>query len=330
MDDDDAVQIPEEVAFNNHFFHAVEGTFFRMVEESDTPVMVTPLETGPVDLKFVSVKKELGLADDDPDWQMLQFIEEALKYVQGLRIGDPFPSEMTSGKPSWDVTDQHRKIAQSRISIQLVTWMSGDEEVLTDTDRLAGIIDKPGMKEKINEAFGAAAEALGMDRDNREEVISLVSGLAEELAAIEAVRERFERITLIEDRLQEISKNYSTEDGAMESIIRVSKLLAIAMQGFRDSFEKIDAQTSEIMTVLGNMARQVKMIRARRDDLHRRLWAWDALVARWEQTPANSGPDIERVVQETYQFLAQRFLPQKEWELFTKALDNKQSTESVW
>lgn len=322
--------VPKVISFEHPFFTAVEGTYFRLIDEADTPVMVTPLETGPVDLKFASVKRELELKDDDPDWIMLQFVGEALRYVKGIRVGDPLPSELHSGEPSWDVTERHRRIAQSRISMQLVTWMSGDEEVVTDADRLTRIADDPTMKEKINEAFGAAAEKLGLGRDKREEVVNLVGSLAEELASIEALRERFVRITIVEDRIAELSKIYESELSSMETIVAVTRLNAIAMEGFRDTFEKLDAQTGEIMAVLKNMGQQVKFIRQQRDDLHRRLWAWDGICANWEQTPARRGADAERMIQETYRFLAQRFLPQKEWELFTKAYAGSKSSETVW
>ena len=330
MNDDPNIAVPETVAFKNPFFSAVKGTFFRMVDETNTPVMVTPLETGAVDLKFASVQRELDLKDDDPDWIMLQFVGDALKFVKGLKIGDPLPSELHSGKPSWEVTENHRKVAQSRISMQLVTWMSGDEEVMTDADQLAQIADDPAMKDKVNEAFGAAAEKLGMKRDDREEVVNLVSGLAEEMAAIEAVRDRFKKVTIVEERIAELSKIYKAEKSVMETIVPVNRLLTVAMKGFRDSIEEIDAQTGEIMAVLRNMALQVKFIREKRDEMHRRLWAWDHIVSRWDRTPARRGPDAEKLLQETYHFLAQRFLPQKEWELFSKAQEKAQNTETVW
>lgn len=322
--------VPDSVEFKHPFFTAVKGTFFRMIDETDTPVMVTPLETGAVDLKFASVERELALKENDPDLIMLHHVGEALKYVQGMRIGDKFPAELRSGKPSWDVTEKHRKIAQSRVSMQLVTWMSGDEEVMTDADQLAMIADDPAMKEKINEAFGAAAEKLGIDRENREEVVNLVGGLSEELAAIEAVRDRFKRVTVVEERISELSKIYKSERSVLDTIIPVTRLCGVAMKGFRSSIDEIDAQTGEIMAVLRNMALQVKFIREKRDDMHRRLWSWDQIVAKWEMTPARRGPDAEKLLQETYHFLAQRFLPQKEWELFTKAHENTKNSESVW
>ena len=330
MTQEDTQPVPESVNFKNPFFSAVKGSYFRMIDETDTPVMVTPLETGAVDLKFTSVQRELDLKEDDPDWIMLQHVGEALKFVKGLRIGDKFPSELKSGKPSWEVTEQHRKIAQSRVSMQLVTWMSGDEEVMTDADQLSMIADDPAMKEKINEAFSAAAEKLGIDRQNREEVINLVGGLSEELAAIEAVRDRFSRVEIVEKRIKELAAIYKSERSVLETLVPVTRLCGLAMRGFRESIDEIDAQTGEVMAVLRNMALQVKFIREKRDDMHRRLWAWDQIVARWEQTPARRGIDTEKLLQDTYHFLAQRFLPQKEWELFTKAHENTKNSETIW
>ncbi len=324
--------VPTVVAFEHPFFAAVEGTYFRMVEEGDTPVMVTPLETGAVDLRLDGVMRELKLKPDSADARMLDVIALAVTFVQAIRIGDPVPSELHSGKPSWEITDQHRAIAKARVTMQLVTWLSGDEEVMTDMEQLAMVAEDPAMKTKVNEAFGEAAEKLGLGRENREEVVTLVDDLCEELAAIEALRTQLERISVIESRVKELQSIYRSARGVMDTIIPVTRLCAIAMKQFRADFEDVDAQTGEIMAVLKNMDSQVAYIRERRDDLYRRFWAWSDIVEKWHMQPAARSPHTEKLLLETYQFLAQRFLPQNEWELFTKAQEraNKVATESMW
>ena len=98
----------------------------------------------------------------------------------------------------------------------------------------------------------------------------------------------------------------------METLNPVSRLCKIAMDGFRANFVDVDAQTGEIMAVLRNIGAQIKYIRTNRDNLYKRFWAWKELVDSWE-------------------FLAQRFLPENEWELFTKAQENAQNqSESMW
>lgn len=326
------VAVPRTVEFEHAFFSTVDGCYFRMLDIDDEPVMVTPLETGAVDLKLSGIIRELELPQDSPDTRMLETVAKALKFVQGIRIGDPIPSELHTGQASWDITDKHRAIAQARLSMQLVTWLTGDEQDHTDNEQLARVTDDPAMKDKINQAFGQAAENLGLGRSRRGEVIEIVDGLSEELAYIEALREQLERIFIIEDRIRELSQIYITEIGITETIVAITRLSAFALSEFRDEFEQIDAQGAEIMAVLRNVAAQIKFIREKRDHLHRRFWAWHDIIEKWEMQPAIHSRKAEMLLQETYHFLAQRYLPQDEWELFSKALERtvKSASEQTW
>lgn len=125
---------------------------------------------------------------------------------------------------------------------------------------------------------------------------------------------------------------YRYEQAIMDTVTRVQKLCDIPMNDFRATFDEIDAQTGEIIAVLKNIDPQVKFIRDSREDLFRRFWAWNDIVTRWHDCPARRSRECEALLQETYRFLAQRFLPQQEWELFSKAQERaqNQSTETVW
>lgn len=324
--------IPDVVEFKHPFFSAVDGIYFRIPEGSEDAVMVTPLDTGSVELRLNSIAKELKLADESDDGHMLETVANALHFVQGIKEGDNIPTELKTGAASWEVTDRDRAIAQGRLSMQLVTWMSGDEEVVTDMEQLAMVSEDPTMKAKISEAFGEAAEKLGLGRDNSEQVIDIVESLGEELAYIEALRKQLRRISVVETRIEELGEIYRSERGTLETVTSVSRLCGVAMKGFRDDFEDVDAQTGEIMAVLKNIGAQVKYIRTNRDALYKRFWAWKEIVEKWETQPAKRSRPSEDLLQETYRFLAQRFLPQNEWELFTKAQERAANadTESMW
>ncbi len=324
--------VPETVELKHPFFAAVEGIYFRLADGKEDAVMATPLDTGVVELSLGGISRELKLADDSADAYMLGTIAKSLQYVQRISIGDSVPMEIRSGEASWDVTDKDRAIARGRISMQLVTWLSGDEEIVTDMEQLAMVSEDPTMKAKISEAFGEAAEKLGLGRDNVEKVVDLVDSLGEELSYIEALRNQLQRIFVVESRIAELGELYRSDRGVMETITPVSRLSHIAMTGFRRDFEDVDAQTGEIMAVLKNIGAQIKYIRTNRDDLYRRFWAWKEIVEKWEAHPARRTRNCEDLLQETYRFLAQRFLPQNEWELFTKAQERaaEAQTESTW
>lgn len=329
---ENSLSVPERVELEHPFFSAVEGASFVQSETSGKPVMRLPLDGSIAELSFGGIQKELGLDESSSDLNMLLVIEKALNFVPGIKIGDAVPSELHSGEASWEISDKHRAIAQARLSMQLVSWLSGDEAVLHDSSQLEMIAEDPAMKEKINEAFGEAAVKLGIDRENREEVVDLVNGLGEELAYIEALQDQFTLISVVEQRLAELKNIYRSERSVMDELAQVIKLCEVPMQQYREGFAELDAQTGEVIAVLKNMAAQVKFIRTFRDDLHQRFWAWKPLVEKWTQCPARRSRECEGLITETYQFLAQRFLPQSEWDLFSKAQEEaaKKQSETVW
>ena len=294
--------------------------------------MIMPLEDNSVSLKFNGIKTELGLKKDSDDSEMLDTIAQGLRYVSRLEVGDPIPTELSSGRASWDVSDRDRAIANNRVTMQLVSWMSGDEMVFTDAEQLMQIAQDPATRDKINTAFGEAAVALGLGEDKKSEVISLVGNLAEELSYIEALRNKFHMVEDIHEKILTLEGKYKSELSVMDTITPVKRLFLIALDGFSNSFEQVDAQTGEILAVLKNIAQQTKFIRDTRDDLRSRLWAWEGQFKIWELTAARRSHEAEEKLDDLYRFLAQRYLPVQEWELFSQAQDkkSKQSSEKVW
>lgn len=324
--------MPSEIVFEHAFFQTIEQTSFRTLEDTHEPVMIMVLDQGEVSLKFPGIKKELSLTDDEPDAKMLDIVAEGLKYVQELHIGDAVPTELTTGRASWEVSDEHRAIAHNRITMQLVSWMSGDELLITDPDELAQVADDPQTKDKISKAFSEAAKALGIEEERREDVIALIANLADELSYIEALRMIFHDIEHIHKTVLDLEQKYKSEQSVMNTITPVRRLFKIAMDGFNNSLDQLDAQTGEILSALTNIAQVTRYIRENRDDLHRRLWAWDGVIESWRGVPAKRSSHAEHLLDELYHFLAQRFLPRNEWELYSKAMDKtkKRATEVVW
>ncbi len=326
-------QTPEPtISFEKSFFRSVEGSYFKLLEDTGDAVMIMPLEGGDVSLKLGGIKHELELGPDDHDTKTLDTIAEALKYVRGIRAGDPVPSELLSGKASWEVSQKDRATAHNRITMQLVSWMSGDETLVTEPDQLAQIIEDPKTREKISAAFAEAAESLGLGKDRHEDVIALVGNLAEELSYIETLRSKLHKVEQIQKNVLELEIKYKNELSVMETILPVRRLFKIAIDDLHESFDEIDAQTGEILSVLKNIAAQTKFIRDVRDDLHRRLWAWEGIIEDWSMAVVKRSPHNEHLLEEIYRFLAQRFLPTQEWELFTKAQEKSEkfSTQKLW
>lgn len=323
--------VPETVEFKNPFFTFTEGITFERRDGEEDPVMIVPMTDQSISMHFPGVIRELQLKKDDSDYVMLEAIAKSLEFVCALRIGDPIPSEIVNGKASWRILEKHRITAKHRLTMQLVSWLSGSEELITDPAELARTMNDPEVKQKVDESFVSVAEALGYGPDQKEEVVSLVEMFSEELAYIEALREVFLEIKGIRATMKELIKLSKFDESSRESAQSVYRLLEKAVQEYAYEFLQIDAQTGEIISVLKNAKSQILFIRKVRDDLARRLLAWDDLERKWRKLDNKNRKAIEEVTMETYRFLALRFLPAVNWKLVTQSLDEKaKSSESVW
>jgi hypothetical protein len=303
-------------------FKSFEDCHFQKSDISGEALFVLKMSEGQeVSLPLKAVCKEFDIDEDSKDGELIGLVDSALDFVNALRPGDDLPLEVLTGEASWNVDDTHRQIAYNRVTMQLVTWMSGSEELITDPDELLQIAEDPGTKRKINDAFDEVADKLGMGRENREEVINLVHQVADELTYIETLREKYRNVKMIDRKLQELRRIYAHEKGVLETVTQVIRLIDDAMKKFETSFDEIDANTGEIMSVLRNFTTQRQYIRNKRDDLYRRLRAWDELFQRWHDLSPERGPAAVRLVRDTYQFLAPRFMKVKEWLMMTKIQD---------
>ncbi len=322
---------PEVVEFKNPFFTFTDGIVFECRDGDEDPVMVVPMTDQSISMHFPGVIRELQLKRDDADYIMLETIAKSLEFVCALRIGDAIPSEILNGKASWRILEKHRITARHRLTMQLVSWLSGSEELITDPAELAQTMNDPDVKKKVDEAFVSVAGALGYQPDQKEEVVSLVEMFSEELAYIEALRETFIEIKGVRGTVKELIKSSKFDETNRESAQSVFRLLEKAVQEYAYEFLQIDAQTGEIISVLKNAKSQILFIRKVRDDLARRLLAWEDLIGKWRKLDKKNRRAIEEVTMETYRFLALRFLPAVNWKLVTQSLDEKaESSESVW
>lgn len=306
------------VTFSHWFFHKVEDVHFRRSEQTGEPVIVIKYAKNDVSMSFRGVKREFKIADDSADGLMLDQIAKSLKFVRGLRMGDPLPKEILTREASWTLSERHLKISYQRVSVQLVNWMTGGQQIITDPDELLQLADDPQIKKTVNLAFAEAAEKLGLGRDHKEEVIHHVETLAHELAYIEALRDRFRRVQGMEKKIQTLRRLYGRERSVLEVADQVARLGERALSELNDLFLEVDAQTGEILSVLRNLTSQIAYIRDKRDELYVKLMAWDDIVGQWENAPMKVTPEAPELLRRTYHFLAPRYMLVKEWVLMTK------------
>ncbi|MGE5545547.1 MAG: hypothetical protein ACM33T_01520 [Solirubrobacterales bacterium] len=305
------------IRFNHKFFTSFDDLYFRLTDDGEA-VAVLKLANNDAVLAFDGIKREFGIKEDTPDFNMLERVAQGLQFVRGLRVGDALPKEITTREASWEPTDRHRRIARQRLTMQLVTWLTGDEHIFTSAEELAQVADDPQVKKNINLAFAEAAEELGLGRERREEVVQYIEHLAKELAYIEAERDIHGEIKKIDDKVQGLRRIYSSERSMIDTTDQVARLSQRAVKSFQDSFDQIDAQTGEILAMLKNIDNQIDYIRMMRDQLHRRLVPWEDIIPIWKTVFVVRSDETTNRIRDLYQFLAPRYMQVNEWALMTK------------
>ena len=110
----------------------------------------------------------------------------------------------------------------------------------------------------------------------------LVEELAQELAYIEALRDRLlRRVKVMAEKLNRIAQKYRGDGSHLETLTQVRRLRA-ALKQISHRFDELDAQTGEVMPALRNTDSQRTFIRSNRDWLYRTQRAWQPLLLEWD------------------------------------------------
>ena len=309
-------ELPTEVTFEHSVFNRVDDGVFRLSPDGEAVFAMRIGETE-ASLSLPGIRREFGIEEGSADAIMLDLVIDALKFVQALRIGDPVPKELLTGEPSWDIQAEHMVLAQQRLSMQLVTWVTGEEILITDPDQLLQVAADDLTKKRINEAIGVAAEELGFAGD-KEKVLALIENLAVDLAPIEALRDRFSEVLEIRGKVQVLRRIFRKEMSALELADSVIRLMDVVIGEFNERFSDIDAHTSEIISALRNMDEQKEYIREQRDDLYCRLFVWDETLADWRGMQPGEAEGAADLLRTTYRFLSPRYMTVDEWTLMSQ------------
>jgi hypothetical protein len=292
---------------------SLEGGYFSMSRDGKEPVFHVMLGDLRASLPLPTLRDEFNIAPDSPDGELLGIVEKSLRFVKEICPNDSIPRELLDGSASWSVDDRHRLIAQSRLAIQVSTWLSGEETVISDIDQLQQLADDPATKQRVQNAIGEIAEKLGLGRDGKQQVMDKIDQFARELCYIEALRERYGSVRQIVVMLNRLMKTYRADKSVCEDIVRILQLLRTPVGDFDATFELVDAQTGQILTVLQRFNSQVEFVREMRNDLHQRLMKWDDLLAKWEGIGSARSPEAEALIKESYRFVAFHFPQMQSW-----------------
>jgi hypothetical protein len=92
-------------------------------------------------------------------------------------------------------------------------------------------------------------------------------------------------------------------------------LLEPVLRRFDREFIDIDAQTFDVMVMLRNFQMTIDNIRRTRDVLHQNFMVWHDMQKKWDGKIVEESQEIERLLRETYRFLARNYMQSQSWRL---------------
>ncbi|HVJ56017.1 MAG TPA: hypothetical protein VM689_26390 [Aliidongia sp.] len=259
-----------------------------------------------------SVVKEFQL-EGSPDAALIETVIAGLKYVKVIRPGDSIPRELLDGTASWRVEESHLEVAQGRLTLQLNSWLSGQERVVTDAVEILQLVDDPSVVARVKAGYGKVAAAIRLDASKEAEVIARIDKLAREIVYVEALRDRFNSVRQLQGKVASLRRVYRTDKTIDEELIRINNLFLKPIDAFEKVFADGDAQSKSIIYTLGNLEAQIGQIRDARDRLHAQLMLWDEILVQWQNVQMEISVATEKTIKDLYRFLAQTYLTQKSW-----------------
>ncbi len=311
----ESLPIPERCVLEHRMFSTLEDVRFRRSLTDGIAMMAVSLGDREADIPLCSLRREFGIDSASPDGRMLELIGESLDFVSILQPGDRLPPEILTGEASWRPSPNHLRIASTRLRLQLVAWLMPDAAQNGQLDELAllRLADDPTLRRNVQAAIVRAAQELGLP--SPADVTCLLEEIAEELAYIEALRDRLlRRVESVFRKVAGLNQQRTAQIGGAETLVQVKRLCSSALKQVRMRFAELDGQTGEVLSVLRNHENQRVFIRSNRDWLYRSQRAWDPILKQWDAASDQLDDATWALLARTYQFLAPRFMATTEWQ----------------
>ena len=297
----------------DHKVFKIEGGYFALAPDKSHAVFYVPLGTTFGAVPLPTLRSTFEIAEGSHDDYLLGIIEASLRFVKVIRPGESIPPELLDGTASWQVTEDNRLLARNRVLIQLSSWVSGHEVVINDAAQIEQILEDPGTKGRIEEAYIQLTDKLGMAPERKSEVEARLGKFAHELAYIEALRDRYAAVRAIAERTDRLRSTYRLDRTFSAEIMQMQKLFRTPMSEFQAIFDQVDAQSGEVLALVRNLDKQIAYTRSQRDELHSRFMDWEDLLKQWVNVVIERSGANETLIKSTYRFLAQRYLKTNVW-----------------
>jgi hypothetical protein len=308
-----------------HKVFSIPRAYFALARDTRDPTYYVPLGDIQGVLSLPQLVSGFDIMPGSADAKLLEVVEKGLAYVKRIQPGDSIPRELLDGTASWTVDEKDRMLAESRMRVQLVTWLAGKEVGPTDPAEILKLANDPSIRDRVQEAAGELAQCLGMGDARATEILFRVERLVRELSYIEALRDRFASIKMIGMKLIQLGSAYGPDRGFAQDISRVVTLIKKPLGEYDAMFRKIDTRTAKILDMVREHDGYVEAIRQARDDIHKRFMLWDDLIPQWQALAVEAGSAAETLVGTTYRLVVRHFPQDQGWNLTFGGVDSRSS-----
>ncbi len=322
--------VPEVCQLSHAGFRTLGQPVFRLSEGARVPAMVVQLEAHEAVLPLRSLAREFKIDPASADGQMLKLIEQALDFVVALKLGDRLPSELNGGQASWSPSEQDRKVAASKVRLNLVRCVFARQGQAMPLEGAA----TPGWEvSAANQALlkqaieGAAAQ---LDGPDTAEVTSRVGSISDEMACIETMRRTLSRgIARPQEKLLRLSPN-EIPASRRDTVKQVQALTRRGLKDVTQRFDEVDARLDNVLAMLRDPDTAIAWLRAQRDWFFRTNHAWEPVFNDWANAPSSFDEFYWKVVERSYSFLAPRFMSFQEWTSVLSRPRQEEIKVKVW
>lgn len=296
-----------------HAVFAIKGSYFRIGADGTTALYYVSLGDTHAAIPTDQLSRSFDIPAASDDARLIGVAAQGLRFVHEIRPGDSIPSELLDGSASWSVTGRHVEAARARFAMQLISWLNGQPMQTLDGHAFADVLDDPATRLRVQEAFAAIAQRLGLGADRKQEVVDKIDELTREFSYIEALRSRGFRVRKIGANLKSLANAYRRERALHEEIGRALSLISPPIQKLASLFDQVDANTEDLVALLKKFDETVAYVRRMRDELHQKLMKWDDLAEAWKDASTERSPGNERLIRQTYRFVARYFPQTSDW-----------------